>query len=307
MSRRLRTVTPAPSGKGAGAGAGAAAAGAGAGAATASGLYVYFTALSGSPRSAPIFVADIGAGWTSGEKTDLTRSDLEKEIIKNAGLCGTNVSETYLRDNLPYSKNSILLMISSDKITLRARGDSSVPSCNGFILARFLELPPPDKKGVYLDIICAGKGLGGKFLAFFHNFVFDNGANFVKLSSLANVLTYYPKLGYNFRKSCAGEPLQVLPPTLSERDYKVKPMPADTYVAYGDKNYMNFMYDKLYKESDLGVRNAEDCKKTPRDLTRVQFKMRDCAQDGFTMMKCTRGGRRKVSRRTRRAKRSHRR
>jgi hypothetical protein len=138
---------------------------------------------------------------------------------------------------------------------------------------------------------------------FFHTFAFDNGARFVKLSSLANVLTYYPTMGYQFKKTCAGAPLATLPATLAGRNFKARPAPVDTPAAYEDKDYMDFMYDTLYKVADLGVRDATHCKDRPPTLTRAQFgdETHDCAQDGFTMIKCSRGG---GARRTRRARSS---
>jgi hypothetical protein len=164
------------------------------------------------------------------------------------------------------------------------------------VIARFIETAA-DGKGMYLDVICTDKGLGHKFVQFFHAMAFDNGARYVKLSSLANVLAYYYlKHNYRFRKTCAGAPLVDLSDPLKVRDYKARPAPLETSASYSDREFMDFMYNKLYTEADLGVRSAEDCKKRPPTLSRAQFKTHDCAQDGFTMFKCSRGGARRTRR-----------
>jgi hypothetical protein len=277
-----------------------------AGAAAAAPLYIYWTSLAGSARIPKIFISPLLAGWESSEETDLARSDLETSIASGADLCGTNVAREYLMGRTAHHKNKILLVLSEDNITVRGRGDDRIPTAKGFILANPTAID--GVSGYYIDIICAARGFGGKLMNFFHTFAFDNGARFVKLSSLANVLTYYPTLGYEFRKTCAGPRLATLPATLTGRNFKARPAPKDTPAAYLDKDYMDFMYDKLYKEANLGVRDAAHCKDTPPALTRAQYgdETHDCAQDGFTMIKCSRGGGARRTRRNSRGRRSSR-
>jgi hypothetical protein len=64
---------------------------------------------------------------------------------------------------------------------------------------------------------------------------------------------------------------------------------------------MDFMHDTLYKAHNLGVRNAEDCKSRSPFLSRAQYKRADCAQDGYTMIKCVSEGARGGVRKTRRS------
>jgi hypothetical protein len=269
-------------------------------AASAAPLYIYWTSLAGSARAPKIFVSPLLAGWTTTEETDLARSDLETSIVGAAGLCGINVARTYLMERTVHTANKIVLVISEDYITMRRRGDASIPTAKGFILANPMTLD--GAAGYYIDIVCAARGFGGKLMNFFHTFAFDNGASFVKLSSLANVLTYYPTFGYEFRKTCSGPRLATLPATLTSRNFKARPAPEDTPAAYEDKDYMDFMYNTLYRVADLGVRDAAHCKDRPPALTRAQFgdETHDCAQDGFTMIKCSRGG--GARRRTRRSR-----
>lgn len=262
----------------------AAAAGAGAGAAALP-KFVYWTNLEkGSARTPPIFITPLSKFWAEGEVTDLTRADLETAIVENGeALCVGNVSSDYLRDQSGWNRNQLIMMLSEDHIVKRGRGVYDTPSSKGFILAR------KEGEGMYLDIICTSPGLGSALLDFFHSFAEAKGAKFVKLSSLANVLTYYPKKGYEFRKTCMGAPLAILPESLLTRDPKVKSIPKTTYEAYDDKDYFNFMYETLYKKADLGVRAAEDCKRLhPEPLAGEEYKARDCAQDGYTMLRCIR-------------------
>jgi len=282
-----------------------AAAGAAGAAAAETPIYVYWTKLSAASAAAQqVYVCPLDGKWSDSVVTEITRSALESQIRDTAAFCEPNVAPDYVERQVPFEKNPVLLVLSRDYITTVPRASRSAaaaaapaaPRSLGFILARFID-HTSDGRGMYLDVICTAKGLGHKFVQFFHTIAFDNGARYVKLSSLANVLAYYYlKHNYRFRKACAEEPLADLSDALKARDFKTRPAPEETSSAYGDKEFMDFMYDKLYKEADLGTRAAEDCKKRPASLTRVQFKRADCAQDGFTMYKCSRGGARKTRR-----------
>jgi len=103
---------------------------------------------------------------------------------------------------------------------------------------------------------------------------------------LANVLTYYPRQGYEFRESCTGAPKAVLSEALAKRDFKAKPAPTNTYQAYEDEDYINFMYETLYKKANLGVYEGDQCKNLRSPLTQRKYIENDCAQDGYTMMLC---------------------
>ena len=264
-------------------------------------IYVYWTRLNAASEAAQtVYVSRLDGAWSASEPTELTRAMLEAQITATSAFCLPNVAEDYVSRQKGFAKNPILLMLSKTHMTAVPRAARSVapttPKSLGFIIARFMETAA-DGKGMYLDIICAEKGYGHKFIQFFHAMAFDNGARYVKLSSLANVLAYYYlKFNYRFRTSCATGPIVELSRPLEVRDYKARPAPEKTSSAYSDKDFMDFMYDKLYTEADLGLRSAEGCKDRASMLTRQQFKRADCAQDGFTMFKCSRGGARKTRR-----------
>jgi hypothetical protein len=315
-------------GGGGGAAAGAAVAGS---AAAARPLYVYFT----TPRAASeaaqkVSVCSLAGGWDTAVETNMARSMLETLIKDSAGHCLPNVAERYVKDQVVYARNPMLLMLSNDYYThigrlLRGAAAAAAaaaapaaaaaaetisrvpPRSLGFIMARFTT-SAAGTQGIYLDVICTAKGLGHSFINFFHKLAFDNGAAFVKLSSLANVLAYYySKHNYRFRTSCESAPLVELSSALSTRDFKTRPPPASTAESYDDSDFMDFMYDKLYTVADLGVRSAARCKQRAPLISKAEYKAGDCAQDGFTMMKCSRaGGARKTRRGSRRSRRSRR-
>lgn len=242
--------------------------------------------------------------FKDGNVTPFLRKDLERRILKDRKYCGSNINDEYLVEHLSKDENPYLLVLTGIQKTKDA-----VPKSKGFIIAH--QSIKDGKTGMYLDVICTDKGLGKILLNFFEYFVLTHlSLKFVELSSLANVLTYYPKFGYEFRKICKGDPLATLSDALVARTTARVPAPPDTTSSYNDKDYMNFMYDVLYKTADLGVRTTEDCKRRKPFLSKDEFKKRDCAQDGFTMMKCrttpksvtARAGAGKYSRRTRKNK-----
>ena len=130
--------------------------------------------------------------------TTFLRKDLEKRILKDRQYCGLNINDEYLVEQLSKDENPYLLVLTGIQKT-----KDVVPKSKGFIIAH--QLFKDGKTGMYLDVICTDKGLGKILLNFFEYFAFTHlDLKFVELSSLANVLTYYPKFGYEFRKSCRG-------------------------------------------------------------------------------------------------------
>ncbi len=248
-------------------------------------LYAYYTGLSSSFVDQPVYVAPI-TDWASVERTDFIRSNLESLIKENVGFCAGNVHEEYLEEHMP--ENEILVIISPDRIVETGRASKArptvLPRCLGFIIARKVMSPRP--KGIYLEIICTEAGKGTPLLKFFEGLAFHNGFGYIKLSSLANVLTYYsnPRLGYEFRKSCDGAALTELSARLKTRDFKIKPAPKDTAAAYENSNYIDFMVRDLHTKG-LTVDDEGNCGIRP--LSKTRFIESDCAADGFTMMRCS--------------------
>lgn len=278
MTRRVKAMKAVSKGRAA-AGAGTATATVAVAAAPSDPLYVYWTVDIESSSRQRVYVAPL-ANSEDLTVTSLKRTDLKKAILDSATYCGTNINEEYLKAQQSKSKNPMIFILSRFLIS---SGDTLMPESLGFILSREEE----EGTGVYLDVICTAPGFGRLFLDFFHDFVFSDPTHeYIKLSSLANVLTLYPKFGYEFRRTCHGAPLATLSTKLTERVATKVPPPPNTTAAYADSDYLDFMYDTLYKTADLGVREAEDCKKLVPFISRRQFIKSDCAQDGFTMIKC---------------------
>lgn len=104
----------------------------------------------------------------------------------------------------------------------------------GFILAR------PDEEGIYLDVICAVAN-GTELLKYFIRYARLAQFPAITLTSLPNVLAYYPKFGFEFRSSCKGPPSINLPEEIKTRDKHVKPFPKTWGEAVDDEDYADFM------------------------------------------------------------------
>jgi hypothetical protein len=154
----------------------------------------------------------------------------------------------------------------------------------GFILAS-----PRGKRGedFYIDIVCVktpkegnpGDQISGKVLIdLATRYAKANGFNEVSLSAIVPTLTYYPRLGFEFRDSCS-KPAVPLPPTLKE--YR---MSGDNFMSAGNKPLKDFIL--TLHEHGLEA-NAPDagavCKK--RRITKAYFDS-SCHVHGYSMKKC---------------------
>jgi hypothetical protein len=153
------------------------------------------------------------------------------------------------------------------------------------------------KKGehVYLDIICSkknGRLLLEYFLSHFKDF------KTIELSALANVLAYYPKFGFEFKKGCGKKGVGIDAKKYAELEEYVKmqkqnnkPLPEDNFEAYEDSEFLKFQGELVNK--GLAVKLSDDrsvCgKQLPNESNRSfmkRLKDQDCAEDGYTMVKC---------------------
>lgn len=222
---------------------------------------------------------------TIGMATILKKNALETMIYGlRSTACADNVSPKYVTDSISQNTITMVMYMLKKKVAFSrptqrsTRADERLePTPIGFILAR------PDPEGVYIDIVCATSN-GRDLLDYFFNYVKLVGYENITLSSLPNVLSYYPKLGFKFRASCRGPVLAELPDTIKYRDKKVKPFPKDWREAILDRDYSDFM---LYLHSKgLSVNKSGECAKT--DLPKSEFEEKECGADGFTMKRCGR-------------------
>ncbi len=182
--------------------------------------------------------------------------------------CQSSVRAGYVEER--FEANSMFLVLN--------RGEE----VQGFIMASVL-----GDGGIYLDIICSAPGTGRPFLNFFLAYCERHGAPYVELSSLLQVLGYYPPFGFQHRKECTpGKGANVAMSTelaehikagtISKRLVKV-----DDF--YGDPYILNFAW-KLFQRDFSKTTDPDIC--TKKSITPGRFKQYYCARDGFTMRKC---------------------
>jgi hypothetical protein len=200
--------------------------------------------------------------------TPFTPKDLQRAIFASTNtLCGKSVEASYVKGH--YSSNPMVFVLCKDKDTLR--------SPVGFVLAR--EQNARKDKGVFLEVICA-PGWGGALLEFFHQFVFNNGYDFVQLNAVANFIPFYNKHKYEVRKTCKGPALTGIPASLSNK--------ATLDDVYSDEEYLSFIYNTLYRRFNMGAATTKKrCKSKPL-LSKKQYisSALGCPRDGYTMMRC---------------------
>ncbi len=213
--------------------------------------------------------------------SDIIYTQGTKEIFKQAvdtlsraGVCKGSVNQRYIHDFSLQVNNILIILyeIKEDKTTIP----------HGFVVARDEEDETTSNHGIYIDVICSYPGYGGKLLQYVIDYADINNYYYVGLSSLPTVLTFYPKYGFEFRKTCTGPANTTLPESITtmKKEYYPKSVPK----AYKNKAFMDFMLE--LHDKDLTVYNAEPCNKKP--LSASKFKKHRCASDGFSMKKCLR-------------------
>lgn len=125
----------------------------------------------------------------------------------------------------------------------------------------------------YIDIICSCPGSGKFLLEQFITFAESNNFNAISLSSLPNVLGYYPKFDFLHRHSC-NVVHPIIPPPRFSKTYKNSD---DTYL---DDEYYNYMIE--LKNNKFG-RFTNDCE---GHLTKEQLATADCGSNGYKMRRC---------------------
>lgn len=210
-----------------------------------------------------------------------------------ANYCGGNVAPSYILGDSTkegvFDSNPIRLVVKGPAPKAHpTRGGKIAENMSvGFLIGRQVKegRGSSARTGVYLDVVCAMRGIGVELLSYFHKLVVAaNLGDFIKLSSLANVITLYPKHGYKFKKDCfSGRDAISLPESFRSRDFTKDPPPINTESAYKDAQYMDFMHGVLHKEG-LTVKKEKGCIDT--SISKAQFESDDCAEDGFSMAKC---------------------
>ncbi len=194
--------------------------------------------------------------------------NLTKEIIGHSILpirneaCKTTVSPGYIAESI--KQNSLIMVLKQD----------SKP--HGFIISS-----PKHGSGVYLDVICA-KSDGSKFLQYFIDYVESCGYGIITLSSLPTVLTFYPRFGFEHRKSCAAGADVVPLPAAIQAKIAAKKLPKDVEDAYMDDDFRAFMLELHNK--GYSTKRDELC--ALRDLNEYELGWYECFDDGYKMRRC---------------------
>jgi hypothetical protein len=272
----------------------------------------------------------LATGEKSADRFSISPDQFKSEIAKlvRSGVCSLNVDPEYIVGSRGiYETNPIRALVlgppvPSMRLTRKMEGDFET---NGGLPLAFLigrEVVDGARTGVYIDVICSYKesGIGTRFLQYFHRLVALLGYDFIKLSSLANVVTYYPRpeLGYRFRSDCGRdvgfgqEILTTHPYRLATKYRPVNPKtgkaswPNDTEEAVADEDYLNFIH--FLHRIGLTTKTEDGCDDPA--LPKAEFVARGCATDGFKMAKCDltaeRGTRLAGGRRSRRHRRHRR-
>ncbi len=143
-----------------------------------------------------------------------------------------------------------------------------------FILARFGE-----DDSIYLDVICALEG-GAVLLTEFLRILGNLDVNYVSLSALANVLSYYPRFGFEHRKDCYATPPDItMPPELLNWIKQTRPSNDELAANSMFQTFIEYLHKMGYTAS-----TAEGCL-DPR-LSISEFLERGCDGSGFEMRKC---------------------
>jgi hypothetical protein len=246
----------------------------------------------GTSYSTPI--ADI---TTQTREPALTSKDDFQGMIRSLRkeACQDNVSDSYI--NTSMTKNTILMVMYKNKteeVSAGRRGAALtrvVKEPYGFICASPERDDKTGREGMYIDVICS-KSEGANLLGYFISYAKASGKSYVGLSSLPSVLAYYPKVGFEFRKTCAGDPLAKLPDDikalLSQLKKEGKPPPKTSADTYAYKEYADFMIDLHSKGLSVRRDAGTSCEKL--DITADELVADDCGADGYSMKRCTLGG-----------------
>jgi hypothetical protein len=253
-----------------------------------------------------------GQNWLPVEHRDF-RSSMTKatliNIIKklNVHACsvggGRVINEEYLLGQL--AKNQIYLILFDERNkapALEIRDPSArelmttIGSPISFLLSKVIfkddrkETPPIPRGEVYIDIICSCPGAGRHLLHFMDQYATANH-NSISLSSLPNVLLYYPTFGFTHRLTCypSDDQYEVDARTLPIWQKKNQYARFTSEQLYDDDEfsaYMSDLQEKLYGDQDKdGCKGHILSRLTPAEK-KQSIKDNRCGNDGYRMRKC---------------------
>lgn len=250
--------------------------------------------------------------WDAIESPDF-RSSITKatliNIIKklNVHACsvggGRVINEDYLLGQLTDNQIYLILFDERNRAPALQIGDASarelmrtIGSPVSFMLSKVIhqyDRPPPQAPPplgeVYIDIICSCTGGGRHLLHFMDEYATANHSS-ISLSSLPNVLLYYPAYGFTHRFTCdPGEADQVDARTLPiwQRRGHYSRLTIDQL--YDDDEfsaYMSSLQENLYGDQTTPGCIGDRLRRLTPAQKKQSIKHNNCGNNGYRMRKC---------------------
>ena len=215
--------------------------------------------------------------------------------------CQNNVDTGYIKSNSKKYEIKILLFDMSDKSGLNLLKEFNEESWMnkmiqkvgkpiGFIVGFTKERNELNQacKEAYIDVVCSCPGAGRYMIQYFINWATENNYTAVSLSSLPNVLAYYPQtFKFEHRHNCEeSAEIVKIPKELYNKKYMNKD-PGKGKV-YSDMN--DYYDDEIFSEhmlnlQDKGYGNVKEpiCK----DIYKKEnLKKGKCGKNGYIMRLC---------------------
>ena len=139
---------------------------------------------------------------------------------------------------------------------------------------------------IHIDLIGASKGYGNIMMNTFLRLCDSIGLH-VDLDSLAHVLLYYPKFGFEYRSGCNSPKVELPKRILQKMQNQVqrKQNPKNGDEAYENRTWFEAM--KVLHNNNLSVRKTKKCSKPCTDKKCDFIYENNCATDGYMMYRCT--------------------
>jgi hypothetical protein len=204
--------------------------------------------------------------------------------------------------NVNLAPGHLAKALASCKIMMLAKR-SGTGTVLGFVLAK------RDEEGVYVDIICAEKGMGAPLLNQVEHMAFVRGLS-VTLNAMDYAVGFYERAGYSHRSSCRDDAVtypnyvtddrklsceSTATPSLCKRPARYSECYTKQCVGEGCTSlrydeyiaYMMELNDRGLMERSKDVCSAKKLKKLNSTDDKMEaFKTNECASNGFLMKKC---------------------
>lgn len=253
-----------------------------------------------------------GQNWLPVEHRDFRSNPTKATLINiikklNIHACSVNggrvINEDYLLGQLTDNQIYLILFDERNKAPALEIGDPSVRELTkrigspvSFMLSKVIfqddraDSPPIPRGEVYIDIICSCTGAGRHLLHFMDQYARANH-NSISLSSLPNVLLYYPAFGFTHRLTC--DPKDDIDeinakylPIWSKKSQYARFTSEQLYDDDEFSAYMSDLQERLYGDQDTpGCRGDVLSRLTPAQKKK-SIKDNNCGNNGYRMRKC---------------------